>query len=88
MNETKGTTPSPQELEAEFDPRLADVWLAAFSSGLDIAEVGDRVGVLLRMAYLKGYQDSLTEDVRGEMFTKLGIPVPKPAVKRPVRRRR
>lgn len=60
----------------EFDPRLADVWLSVFASGLDLEGKGEQLGSLLRMAYLHGYQDGLTEPESGALFTKLGLPVP------------
>lgn len=70
------TGPSAQDLESEFDPRLADVWLALFGSGLRVDEEA-KLAVILRMAYLRGYEDALVEPERGEMFARLGIPVPK-----------
>lgn len=60
----------------EFDPRLADVWLSVFASGLDLKAMGEQLGCFLRMAYLRGYQDGLTEPESGVLFTKLGLPVP------------
>lgn len=72
----------------EFDPRLADVWLSVFASDLDLKAMGEQLGNLLRMAYLRGYQDGLTEPESGVLFTKLGLPVPvrqAPAKKKGVR---
>lgn len=63
------------ELALEFDPRLAEIWAAVFT-----AEPGlepEKIGWFLRMAYLRGYQDALTESRRGELFTSLGLPIPR-----------
>lgn len=63
-------------LELEFDPRLADVWLSIFSNDLEGEELVSQIGLFLRMAYLRGYNDALSEPVRGELYRRLGIPVP------------
>jgi len=63
-------------IAVEFDPRLADVWLSVFASGVDLKAMGEQIGCFLRMAYLRGYQDGLTEPESGVLFTKLGLPVP------------
>lgn len=68
-----------------IDPRVADLW-AALWSGPDALEP-EVVGGLLRLAYLTGYQDALTEEVRGELFRSLGLPVPDRLSPRPAGRR-
>lgn len=61
-------------LAAEFDPRLADVWLFMFGSDEELAEQGgERLGWFLRMAYLRGYEDALTEPRPGDLYRRLGI---------------
>lgn len=69
-------------LALEFDPRLADVWLSIFSNELDGEELVAQLGLFLRMAYLRGYNDALSEPVRGELYRRLGVPVP-PKPQRP-----
>lgn len=63
-------------LSLAFDPRLLDVWAAAERCDLDLDQVGGAVGLLLRMAYLRGYEDALFEEERGLLFHRLGVPVP------------
>lgn len=63
-------------LALEFDPRLADVWLSVWTSRLDDRQIGAHLAVLLRMAYLTGYQDAVCEPEPGELFRRLGLPVP------------
>ena len=73
---SRGGPPDSDTLALEFDPRLADVWLALFKSGIKV-EDGERVlGSLLRMAYLRGYEDALVEPNEGSLFTNFGLPVP------------
>lgn len=64
------------QLSAEFDPRLADVWLTVFASEVDITSIDQQLGWFLRMAYLRGYEDALLEPVKGQLYRKLGIKVP------------
>lgn len=64
------------ELMVEFDPRLADVWLAIIETGVD-RELGEKLGWFLRMAYLRGYEDAFSEPQRGSLYRNLGLPVPK-----------
>jgi hypothetical protein len=64
------------ELAAAFDPRLADVWLHVFTSGVDLSDAADYLACFLRMAYLRGYEDALSEAQRGLLFTSLGLAVP------------
>ncbi len=63
-------------LTAEFDPRLADVWLTVFASDADIASIKQELGWFLRMAYLRGYEDALTEPIKGHLYRKLGVKAP------------
>jgi hypothetical protein len=67
---------SDEQLRATFDPRLADVWLQVFSSGVDLAQAEGYLACFLRMAYLRGYEDGLCESQRGSLFTSLGMAVP------------
>lgn len=63
-------------LSAEFDPRLADVWLTVFASEADTASIKQELGWFLRMAYLRGYEDALTEPVKGQLYRRLGVKAP------------
>ena len=63
-------------LAAEFDPRLADVWLSVFAAGVDLDSQIAALSCYLRMAYLRGYEDALTEPERGQLYTNLGLGVP------------
>lgn len=65
-------------LEAEFDPRLAEVWVTVFESWPDGEDLPPQLGVLLRMAYLQGYADALTESRPGALFSNLGMSVSLP----------
>lgn len=61
-------------LASELDPRLADVWACVF--GVDSEPSLEQIGWFLRMAYLNGYEDGLTETRRGALFEELGLGVP------------
>ncbi|HVL89149.1 MAG TPA: hypothetical protein VM841_02825 [Actinomycetota bacterium] len=63
------------EAATVLDPRLADLWAAIWSSHDEAIPLG-MAAALLRLAYLTGYQDALTEADRGSLFTALGLPVP------------
>lgn len=65
-----------ERLTAEFDPRLADIWLTVFASGTDIEPVKEQLGWFLRMAYLRGYEDALTEPTKGQLYRSLGLEPP------------
>lgn len=65
-----------ERLAAAFDPRLADVWVEVFASGVDVPDRGAYLACFLRMAYLRGYEDGLCEADRGSLFTSLGLSVP------------
>jgi hypothetical protein len=73
----------PTRLALEFDPRLADVWTAIFSLELEPDDLRANLGALLRMAYLRGYQDALSEAEPGPLFRRLGMPAPTVARGRP-----
>jgi hypothetical protein len=62
-------------LASELDPRLADVWSCLFS--MDAELTLEEIAWFLRMAYLNGYEDGLTEIRRGALLEQLGMEVPK-----------
>lgn len=63
-------SPGPAELQLEFDPRLAEVWASIFETCPQV-EFPEKFGWFLRMAYLQGYGDALSEDERGCLFSNL-----------------
>lgn len=79
---------------AEFDERLAELWVFLMTfeeeGPLDLGAVGS----LLRMAYLRGYEDALSESRRGDLYLRLGLGEPprrrriEPNVNHTVSRRR
>lgn len=79
QQETQAGLPGTQavRLSAEFDSRLADIWLFIFGSHPELVEHGgERLGWFLRMAYLRGYEDALSEPRRGDLYRRLGLPPP------------
>lgn len=64
-------------LAAELDPRLADVWSCLFS--MESEPPLEEIAWFLRMAYLNGYEDGLTEVNRGALLEQLGMNVPRRA---------
>jgi hypothetical protein len=62
-------------LASELDPRLADVWSCVFS--IDSEPTLEQLGWFLRMAYLNGYEDGLTETTRGKLLEELGMTAPR-----------
>jgi hypothetical protein len=62
-------------LASELDPRLADVWSCVFSIESD--PTLEQLGWFLRMAYLNGYEDGITETTRGKLLQELGMTAPK-----------
>lgn len=58
----------------EVDMRLTDVWSMLFERGDDVDT--DFLGWLLRLAYVTGYWDALTEPQRGQLARQLGYPIP------------
>ena len=59
----------------EVDMRLTDVWSILFERGEDQLDT-EFIAWLLRLAYVSGYWDSLSEPNRGELCRQLGYPVP------------
>ncbi len=77
----RGPEPSAENrwrdrLVLELDPRLADVWSCLFRLGIEGTELLEQIGWFLRMAYLQGYEDGLTEPRRGALLANLGLDVP------------
>ncbi|MEO7804320.1 MAG: hypothetical protein ABIS18_08080 [Actinomycetota bacterium] len=72
-------TDQATRLEVAFDSRLVDVWLAVFNSQVDFGDNSQALGWFLRMAYLRGYEDALSEDQPGGLFEELGVKPPKRA---------
>lgn len=62
-------------LASELDPRLADVWSCLFTMNAELTL--EEIAWFLRMAYLNGYEDGLTEVRRGALLEQLGMEVPK-----------
>lgn len=60
----------------EVDMRLTDVWSMLFERGEANLDT-DFMGWLMRLAYVTGYWDALTEPERGSLCHELGYPVPK-----------
>jgi hypothetical protein len=61
-------------LASELDPRLADVWSCVFS--IESEPTLEQLGWFLRMAYLNGYEDGITETTRGKLLQELGMTAP------------
>ena len=77
LNDDGGSQAARAErLAAEIDPRLADVWLAVLTSAPGCVVSPEQLAWLLRMAYLAGYSDALSEPQRGLLFRALGAAVP------------
>lgn len=58
----------------EVDMRLTDVWSMLFERGEELDT--EFLGWLLRLAYVTGYWDALSEGERGTLCRQLGYPVP------------
>ena len=58
----------------EVDMRLTDVWSMLFERGGELDT--EFLGWLLRLAYVTGYWDALSEGERGTLCRQLGYPVP------------
>jgi len=58
-------------LEFDIDLRISDLW-SCLSEDEDV----DRIGSLLRAAYVKGYVDALSEENPGELCRKHGYKLP------------
>jgi hypothetical protein len=63
-------------IAAVVDPALAEVWAFVFGQEFRPGELAEHLGWLLRMAYLRGYEDGLCEPERGALFSRLGLSVP------------
>ncbi|MGH2707956.1 MAG: hypothetical protein ACRDJF_07015 [Actinomycetota bacterium] len=63
-------------IAAVVDPALAEVWAFIFGQEFRADELAEHLGWLLRMAYLRGYEDGLCEPERGVLFSRLGLSVP------------
>lgn len=90
-DEPEACSPEPalfwgDRLASELDPRLADVWSCVFS--IDSEPTLEQLAWFLRMAYLNGYEDGLTEVRRGALFEELGLSVPRRSVTRTGEERR
>lgn len=71
-------TLDPEALEKiglEVDMRLTDVWTMLFERGEQDLD-SEFIGWLLRLAYVSGYWDALSEPDRGRLCRTLGYPVP------------
>jgi ribosomal protein L13E len=67
-------TDALDKIGLEVDMRLTDVWSMLFERGEDIDT--EFLGWLLRLAYVTGYWDALSEGERGTLCRQLGYPVP------------
>jgi hypothetical protein len=68
-----------QLLDMDIDVRLVDVWPEAWRSG----EWGSaHAAAVLRLAYGRGYDDALTEAIRGRLCRDHGFAVPSRQVDR------
>lgn len=59
----------------EVDMRLTDVWSMLFERGEAELDT-DFIGWLLRLSYVTGYWEALSETERGSLCESLGYPVP------------
>jgi hypothetical protein len=67
-------TDALDKIGLEVDMRLTDVWSMLFERGEDLDT--EFLGWLLRLAYVTGYWDALSEGERGGLCRQLGYPVP------------
>lgn len=67
-------TDALDKIGLEVDMRLTDVWSMLFEKGEELDT--EFLGWLLRLAYVTGYWDALSEGDRGTLCTQLGYPVP------------
>lgn len=58
----------------EVDMRLTDVWSMLFERGEELDT--EFLGWILRLAYVTGYWDALSEGERGSLCRQLGYPIP------------
>jgi hypothetical protein len=61
----------------EVDMRLTDAWSMLFERGDELDT--EFIGWLLRLAYVSGYWDALSESEVGSLCHQLGYPVPERA---------
>lgn len=69
---------SLDRIKCEVDPRITDVWRIFWD--WERGEVGvdsEFLGWLLRMSYVTGYWEALSEPERGALCHNLGYPVPR-----------
>lgn len=67
-------TDALDKIGLEVDMRLTDVWSMLFERGEELD--AEFLGWLLRLAYVTGYWDALSEGERGTLCRQLGYPVP------------
>ena len=67
-------TDALDKIGLEVDMRLTDVWSMLFERGEELDT--EFLGWLLRLAYVTGYWDALSEGERGSLCRQLGYPVP------------
>jgi hypothetical protein len=68
---------SLDKIGLEVDMRLTDVWSMLFERTADGEPLDSEfLGWLLRLAYVTGYWDALSEPDRGKLCEELGYPVP------------
>jgi hypothetical protein len=67
-------TDALDKIGLEVDMRLTDVWSMLFERGEELDT--EFLGWLLRLAYVTGYWDALSEGERGTLCRQLGYPVP------------
>lgn len=60
-------------LELDLDTRLLWVWCAAWEVE---GWAGDQIAPFIRLAYVNGYRDALTEQQRGKLYVDHGETVP------------
>ncbi len=65
-----------EQASVVIDPRIAELWAALWEREQPCLPVDDVAG-FLRLAYLSGYHDSLSDPVRGALFRRLGLRVPR-----------
>ncbi len=76
MGRSRESTEDGCRIAALVDPALAEVWAFIWGQGFRPDELAEHLGWLLRMAYLRGYEDGLCEPERGVLLSRLGLSVP------------
>lgn len=59
----------------EVDMRLTDIWSMMFERGEHRLDT-EFIGWLLRLAYVTGYWEAMTEPEEGSLCSSLGYPIP------------